>query len=271
MGKTRKESELTLSRCSRLFSAGMAVFAVVYVGGCAAPIRTTAIRPVPIIETPERLTDGVRLTLGYSVEDRPIEAQVFGDGPDATLFLATIHGNESAGTPLLYELSRYLGSSPGLLGDRRVVLIPIVNPDGYDHRSRYNVNRVDWNRNFPAANRKNGKRYGESALSEPEAVAIASAIRRFRPDRIVTIHQPVACVDFDGPAADLATAMAEACSLSVKRLGLKPGSLGSYAGVTLGIPVVTVELPAGASRMDDEELWRRYGPMLIAAIEYGSK
>ena len=34
------------------------------------------------------------------------------------------------------------------------------------------------------------------------------------------------------------------------------------------VPIITVELPAGASRMSEDELWSRYGPMLIAAIEF---
>jgi protein MpaA len=56
--------------------------------------------------------------------------------------------------------------------------------------------------------------------------------------------------------------------LPVKRIGSLPGSLGSYAGITLGKPIVTLELPATASQMDDEELWDRYGDVLLAAIRY---
>lgn len=159
---------------------------------------------------------------------------IFGTGNDSILIIATIHGNEAAGTPLVYRLAEYLGTHSELLRGRRVVLVPNLNPDGHEYNSRYNANRVDLNRNFPADNRRNTKRFGMSALSEPESRAIYDAIDRFQPGRIVTIHQPAACVDYDGPAADLAAVMAEAGDLKIKKLGARPGSLGSYAGNMLG-------------------------------------
>ena len=192
---------------------------------------------------------------------------IFGTGNDSILIIATIHGNEAAGTPLVHRLGEYLGTHRELLRGRRVILVPNLNPDGHEHNSRYNANRVDLNRNFPSDNRRNTKRFGMSALSEPESRAIYDAIERFQPVRIVTIHQPAACIDYDGPAADLAAIMAEAGSLKIKKIGAKPGSLGSYAGNTLGIPTITLELPRGASRLDENELWVQYGPMLLAAIQ----
>jgi protein MpaA len=247
------------------------MFVVVFGDGCAIRRGTVVPREAQVRDVATHTVSGGRVTLGESVEQRTIDAQVFGHGADAILLLATIHGNESAGTPLLRALAKHLGRSPELLHDRRVVLIPILNPDGYHRRSRYNANGVDLNRNFPASNRRATKRYGKSALSEPESRALAVAIRRFHPDRIVTLHQPVACVDYDGPAEGLARSMAKAGGLRFKRLGAKPGSLGSYAGNMLDIPVVTIELPGSAKRMNEDKLWGRYGPMLIEAIEYGAK
>lgn len=218
----------------------------------------------PTVETPATTT-----TLGQSVEGRAIECLSFGTGDDTILFIATIHGSESAGTPLLGELAEHLRVHPELLRGRQVALIPVANPDGYDRRTRLNARRVDLNRNFPAGNRKNRTRYGRSAFSEPESRAIGEAIRRYRPDRIVSIHQPAACIDYDGPGKALAAAMAAAGRLKVKRLGSKPGSLGSYGSVRLGIPVITVELPRKASRLGTAELWHRYGHMLLTAIRWG--
>ena len=122
-----------------------------------------------LIGRPSRLGE---LLLGRSVEDRPIHGHVFGSGSDSVLIMATIHGNEWAGTPLLERLADHLSAHPELVRGRRVVLVPVVNPDGYDRRSRYNANRVDLNRNFPAGNRRNSRRNGKQALSEPESRAI---------------------------------------------------------------------------------------------------
>ena len=83
-------------------------------------------------------------------------------------------------------------------------------------------------------------------LSEPEAAFIAALIDRYDPARIITLHQfisqhqPKGCVDWDGPARELAKEMAEASGLPLQKLGARPGSLGSYAGVELQIPTITL-------------------------------
>jgi protein MpaA len=148
------------------------------------------------------------------------------------------------------------------------VLLAVANPDGVAHRSRFNANGVDLNRNFPAANRVNERKTGPSALSEPEARVIKQLIDQYSPDRIVSIHQPLACIDYDGPGVDIAARMTFYCDLPVKKLGARPGSLGSYAGVDLKIPIITLEMKANDSNLDSEVLWRKYGRVLIAAIVY---
>lgn len=208
------------------------------------------------------------IVLGHSIENRPIECLSVGSGHEVVLFIATIHGNESAGTPLLLQLDANLRANPLIVEDRRAVMIPVANPDGYHHRRRLNVRGVDLNRNFPTHNWKKRKRYGLSPLSEPESRAIQLAIDQYQPSRIISIHQPASCLDYDGPGLELAKAMSVASDLKIKRLGAKPGSLGSYGAEVLGISVITIELPRRASKMDDEELWNRYGPMLVAAVRW---
>ena len=211
----------------------------------------------------------IKSVVGRSVEGRPIEHWQIGDGEYHILLLASIHGNENRGTSLLHRLSEHLElSQRELLEDCSVVLLPTVNPDGVEANSRFNSQGVDLNRNFPAGNRENSKRYGMQALSEPEAVAIHRVILDFQPDHIVTLHEPLNCVDYDGPAGKLAEAMAESCPLPVKKLGSRPGSLGSFAGVTLQIPTITYELPRDAKNTPDQQLWKSYGESLIEAIRY---
>ena len=206
--------------------------------------------------------------LGTSVLGRPIECSVFGRGPTVVLIMAGIHGDEGAGPPLVWRLADHLGRHRDVLDGRRVVLMPLANPDGYAANTRHNVNRIDLNRNFPAPNFTSTDRHGAAPLSEPESRAIKAVLDDCKPDRIVTIHQPLTCLDYDGPAEQLAHAMNACTDLPVRRIGSLPGSLGSYAGVTLGIPVITLELPESASALDEEGLWRKYGPALLAAIRY---
>ena len=206
--------------------------------------------------------------VGKSVQQRPIMCLVLGDGPDVTLIMATIHGNEAAGTPLVRNLSWYLRQHPEMLTGRKVVIMAVANPDGMANDSRYNAKGIDLNRNFEAKNRVNSKQTGLTALSEPESRAIKQVIQQNKPDRIVSIHQPLNCIDYDGPARMLAERMGQYCVLPVKKLGARPGSLGSYAGVTLGIPIITFEMLPADSQLNSQALWRKYGRALLAAIVY---
>lgn len=205
--------------------------------------------------------------VGRSLQGRPIEAHVLGTGGDVTLVLGTIHGDEPAGTPLALSLIEHLKAHPERLRDRRVVIVPVANPDGLAAGTRSNANGVDLNRNFPAENRRDERRYGDAGLSEPESRAIHRLLHDYEPDRVIAVHQPLNCVDYDGPGKALAERMAALCGLPVKKLGARPGSLGAYAGEDLGIPTITLELPEGEERLGAEELWRRYGPALMAAID----
>lgn len=206
--------------------------------------------------------------LGFSVEGRPIECQVFGRGDDVILIMATVHGDEPAGIALVRRLGDHLGRHPGLLTGRQVVLVPLVNPDGLTRGTRHNANGIDLNRNFPSGNFRASDRHGNRPLSEPESRAVKTALDDFQPDRMISIHQPYACIDYDGPAEGLARTMGRVSSLPVKRVGSLPGSLGSYAGVSRGIPIITLELPESAGQMDEEALWLAYSPMLLAAIRF---
>jgi protein MpaA len=243
-----------------------ALFLIMAFAGCVEPVSypelVSAPQP-PAIVLPTRYR-----IVGTSVQGRPIMSLVLSRGPDVTFIMASIHGNEPAGTPLVRRLAKHLQEHPQLLAGRMVVLLPTANPDGIARNSRYNAHGVDLNRNFAAANRLNNQKGGPRALSEPEARAIEQLILKYPPDRIVSIHQPLACIDYDGPGQMIANHMAQYCDLPVKKLGAQPGSLGSYAGVTLGIPIITLEMLKTDSQLDSETLWQRYGKALLAAIVY---
>ena len=205
-------------------------------------------------------------TIGLSVQGRPIQCETVGAGEESILVIATIHGDEPAGTPLVRRLATELVLEPELLGGRRIVMVPLTNPDGMALGTRRNARGVDLNRNFPAENWRGRPGHGAFEASEPETQVLMELIERERPVRIITIHQPLACVDYDGPAEALAKRIAAASDLPVRKLGARAGSLGSWAGEMRGAPVVTIELRRGDHQLPDDELWRRYGPMLLASI-----
>lgn len=205
---------------------------------------------------------------GQSVGGRDISYAAYGEGRQVVLVLASIHGNEPAGTPLTEALIEHLETGPDWLLGRRVLVLPRANPDGLLGRRRLNARGVDLNRNFPSDNWDSKGRHGLEPLCEPESRAIADLILKEKVTRIISIHQPVNLLDYDGPAEALAEAMGAAGPLRVQRLGARPGSLGSWAGLDLGIPIVTVELPGRAGNLPPRELWETYGPMLIAGLSH---
>ncbi|MEM8946606.1 MAG: DUF2817 domain-containing protein [Planctomycetota bacterium] len=209
--------------------------------------------------------------VGKSLEGRPIECLVHGHGADVFMVIATIHGNEAAGTPLVAAFSKWLLAHPEELDGRQVVIVPVANPDGFAADKRFNMHGVDLNRNFPAGNwtEEEVNLHGTAPLSEPESRVLMQLVCRFFPARVVSIHQPVDCIDYDGPGQQLAEAMAAECPLEVKKLGGRPGSFGSFVGETLGKPIITLELPKDAG-MDEKVLWQQYGQALIAALRFES-
>jgi protein MpaA len=209
--------------------------------------------------------------VGTSVEGRPIEYCVLGRGDEVVFIMGTIHGDEPACKPLVERLGSHLRSNPDLLANRRVVLMPVANPDGLERSTRENVRGVDLNRNFPAENFVSSRAHGTDPLSEPESKAIQAVLDRYRPVRVVSVHQPYGVIDYDGPGEALAHAMAAHCELPVKRVGSLPGSLGSYVGLTLGTPMITLELPESAGKLSEQQLWDAYGDVLLAAIRFPEK
>ncbi len=218
-------------------------------------------------ETPETRPAGIHCyNAGMSVENHPIECLVFGKGKESILIIASIHGNESAGTPLVWMLADYLRKNQDVIYGKKIILLPNVNPDSVIRNSRYNTRGVDLNRNFEAMNRRNARRYGFFPLSEPETRSVARVIDKYKPARILSFHQPFACIDYDGPAKALAFHMAKFCNLPVRKLGALPGSLGSYAGLSLNIPVITLELPEHAETFGKQHMWKVYGNALMAFV-----
>lgn len=211
---------------------------------------------------------GRRFLAGWSAENRPIRYEVHGEGSMVVLVIATIHGNEPSGTPLVERLARELDGEPRLLEGRTVVLCPLANPDGRARNVRWNARGVDLNRNYPAVNFRPSPRNGPGPLSEPESRVIAELVKAVDPQRVLSIHEPLACIDHDGPGAALARAMGRHTHLPTRKLGARPGSLGSWVGETLGIPIITLELPSDAKERSPDALWSRYGRSILAFIRH---
>jgi hypothetical protein len=205
-------------------------------------------------------------TIGFSVEGRPIELWSDAAGPNGTLIIGGIHGDEPAAIDLVREFSPPRGNP--------VARLPLANPDGLERRSRYNAHGVDLNRNAEYNWRADAAEPpGRAPWSEPETRALRELILEWLPAKIISMHWALGEIDADGvQSTRLAEAMWNAMSVTERipyRLRIAdalgdrqhlqqadavcPGSLGQWAGYGLLYPdgsrpaMITLELPYDAS------------------------
>jgi protein MpaA len=235
-------------------AAGLVVCAVL-ASGCAA-LRPA--RPAPTGDVPRSQV------VGHSVLGEPIEVFTCGRGTGGVLVVGGTHGDERASALVVRELAKRLRCPPGGCA---VTILPAFNPDGLALVARGNARGVDLNRNLPARSWTRRPPHGDRPGSEPESRALHDLLVRVRPALTISVHESsLPLVDYDGPGAPTAHALAACIGLDTSKIGALPGSLGSLVGVDWGLAVVTVELPPEASRLSSEVLWARYGRCLLEAV-----
>ncbi len=217
------------------------------------------VRRLPRVNRPLCLGAALEPGTGRSVKGVPLYSRdVRAEGAQLrVLVTGAIHGDElsSASVALHWIALAQLQPAAQMPQPVHWRFIPVLNPDGLMARParRVNAHGVDLNRNFPTPDwareaatywerrtRKDPRRWpGPSPLSEPESRFLTQQIQSFKPHLIVAIHAPYGVLDFDGPSMP----PSRLGRLYLDQVGIFPGSLGNYAGVHKGVPVVTVELP----------------------------
>jgi predicted deacylase len=207
--------------------------------------------------------------LGWSVQHRRIDAQIFGKGSNVIVVIGGTHGNEPSSAQLVQRLAKWMAQSWNASANDKVILIPALNPDGLALDQRTNARGVDLNRNFPTSDwgqlpRRKGDRPGPRPGSEPETNALVSLLAREHPCRIITVHAPYHQINVDGPAMAIAKKMSQLNHTRItKSIGYAtPGSLGTFAGKERGIPTVTLEL----GRESASSAWKSNKDALLVAI-----
>lgn len=175
------------------------------------------------------------------------------------LILGVFHGDEQDGEYLIRE---YIKLNPKIYKNR-LIFIPVVNETGKVQNSRVNKNGVDLNRNFPTSNWELSKVKddyfgGEYKGSEIETRQLVKIIEHFNPNCILSLHQPYRCVNFDGPYDEtlkIAQKVSQINGYKIQEnIGYPtPGSFGTYCGIELRIPTITLELPENENK---NTLWQ---------------
>ncbi len=197
---------------------------------------------------------------------------------DTTLLLCTVHGDEITPAKFCFDAINDLRNKNDFPKDKLVVIAPIVAPDSFLKKrpTRTNYRGVDVNRNFPTKDwnrdalrlwkkryRSDKRRYpGPHSKSEAEVVFQMNLIKRYKPDKIISVHSPLTMLDYDGPfdkqkameqsgfwANRLLIKMSKSASgYRIKNYPYFPGSLGNWAGKERNIPTYTLELPSSDAR-----------------------
>lgn len=206
-----------------------------------------------------------------SVEGRGIYLLELGNGDSTTIIFGGFHGDEVLGVELVFRFAEYLYHEQKANLTSRIILVPVLNPDGLVKAKRQNANEVDINRNFPTTNwskEYKSKSYfpGFAPASEPETQAVIELLERYTPQRIISVHTPLAMLNYDGPALEIANEMAKFNNYPVERdIGYAtPGSFGTYAGIERKIPTITLELPKSSF----EKIWEENRESLLTSLRY---
>jgi len=100
--------------------------------------------------------------IGKSYEGRPLyfikisDHIAYEEDEPEVKYIASMHGDEPIGAMLCLNLINYLlsnynkiSSVTELIDHLEIWIMPLMNPDGYVHKKRFNMQGIDLNRNFP--------------------------------------------------------------------------------------------------------------------------
>ena len=191
--------------------------------------------------------------------------QAFKTDVKATKYLylmAGVHGDEVEGVYVLKELFDWLKVEHSLK-DLPIIVLPIVNLDGYRAGTRVNAHQVDLNRNLPTSDWKpvatQPKYYpGPEALSEPENQFLVNLFDKYNPGFILSFHTWKPILNYNGDCEDIALFLKKYNDYPVDSdIGYPtPGSLGAYGPEKYNCPVLTFECPELRTHKETlKEIW----------------
>lgn len=255
------------------------------------------------------------ITYRNSVLGDPLAWTVFGDASDekkpsfkhkdVSIIMCGVHGDEITPIKFCFDIMEYMKetySDPKFkdeFANKIVIVAPLVNPDSFfkARPTRVNARGVDVNRNFPTKDwsrdarrlwishfKKDKRRNpGVTASSEPEVIFQMNLIKRYGPDKIISVHSPLTMLDYDGPntivdgfvdgakAHELLIQMSkDASDYKIENYPFFPGSLGNWAGKERDIPTYTLELPT-SDPAKSAQYWKLFKTAIHKAIAHDLK
>ncbi len=238
-----------------------------------------------------RISSSKAISIGNSLENRPIYAYKIGTGSKVILAVGGIHGNEVGSVYLANKLLSWAEESAL---DITLYIVPCLNPDGFRKAQenpdyfgggkvgRFNTGNVDLNRNFDTpsfcteSQWGTGKNYqektnvycGDKPFSEPETKAFRDFVDNRKPDLVIMLHNAGAAVLANpvGSAKDLAKIFSEKTTYKIetyefwKTLGQTGTAIEWLTGKN--IPCLEIE---GKYRWSSD--WKRVRPAFQRIFE----
>ncbi len=225
-----------------------------------------------------------QIILGKSIKGKEIKGYFFGEENafNKTLIIGGIHGVEPQSAEIC-ELYINEVKEKSFPEDYFLVLIPCINPDGIELKTRGNANGVDLNRNFPSSTWKsvplaNNKSYypGTKPASEPETQIIVNLFNKYNFKKVIAIHTnhtiqfpnpPM--VNYNGDhSRELAEKLSTVTGLPAHHdIGYPtPGSLGCWTEKDLKKISITIELD---DTKQSQELYKKHHLLFETGILWG--
>jgi protein MpaA len=201
------------------------------------------------------------LDFGESVEGNKIEAYKSDMTSEKYIYLmAGTHGDEVEGVFVLKKLFEWIKDEYNG-DDLPIIVIPILNPDGYRDQTRVNSHAVDLNRNYPTgwSEKYKKEKYnpGPAPLSEPENVFLDKLFNKFKPGIVLSFHSWKPILNFNGDIEKVASFLASYNEYEISdHIGYDtPGSLGAYVPEKYDAGVLTFECPVLSDEVSLNSIW----------------
>ncbi|MES2529289.1 MAG: M14 family zinc carboxypeptidase [Bdellovibrionota bacterium] len=173
-----------------------------------------------------------------------------------------VHGDEVEGVYVLKELFQWLKNEHSLK-DLPMIVLPILNVDGYRTNSRVNAHLVDLNRNLPTkdwstVHAKPRYNPGPKPLSEPENQFLVKLFDKYRPGLVISFHTWKPILNYNGDCKDIADYLAGFNNYEIASdIGYPtPGSLGTFGVEKYNTGVLTFECPELKKHKETlKEIW----------------
>ena len=205
----------------------------------------------------------IDLPPGKSAEGYDIPAFMTDVKAQKYLYLfAGTHGDEVEGVFVMKELFNWLKTEHAIK-DIPMIVIPILNVDGYRVSSRVNAHLVDLNRNYPTKDWKKDftqKKYnpGPKPLSEPENQFLVNLLDKYPPAFVISFHTWKPILNYNGDCQDVAEFISNYNGYPISPdIGYAtPGSFGTFVPEKYNAGVITYECPPLSDTKNLKDIWK---------------